>query len=168
MIRVIRVGLVVLALPVSGCNNKVHLFAKHASNGEAALFVARQPPMYEQMQPAQLRFQLPAAGRLVITFSTMGVVQPVPPAADMPPIVMQCRLDAKPCVATEDSAVQFKFQPEHPQGIWAYDTRAYTWVVANAAKGGHVVEMWGMAGFPNLVKLYTLTNWSLSVEAFDH
>ncbi len=86
----------------------------------------------------------------------------------MPPVVVRCRLDNKPCVNLDDAAVQFRFPAESPQGVWSYDTRAYTWVVSNAARGGHTVDIWGMFGFPTLAKLITLIHWSLVVQAFDN
>ena len=161
------IALVSFAMSVSACN-KVHLYAKHASSQEAAIFVARQSPLLEMMHPTQLRFELPADGRLVITFSSMGVVQVIDPNNNLvPPVAVQCRLDNKPCVTTDDATVQFRFPPERPQ-VWTYDTRAYTWVVANAAKGAHTVDIWAMLGFPEVAKLVTLNNWSLVVQAFDN
>jgi hypothetical protein len=160
-------GLVGLALLASGCN-KVHLYAKQMSSGQGAILEARQPAMFEKLYWTSLPFELPADGRLVITFSTMGTVQPMSGIADMPPVVLQCRIDNTPCVALDDASVQFRFPAESPQGVWSYDTRAYTWVVSNAAKGSHTVEMWGMFGFPTLAKLVTLTDWSLVVQAFDN
>ena len=167
--RCAGVGLVGLALLVSGCNNnKVHLYAKHMSSGQGAILEARQPAMYEKLYWTSTPVELPADGRLVITFSTMGTVQPVAGVTDMPPVVVQCRLDNNPCVTLDDAGVQFRFPAESPQGVWSYDTRAYTWVVGNVGRGSHTVDIWGMFGFPNLAKLITLTHWSLVVQAFDN
>ncbi len=127
-----------LALAVCGCSNKVRVFAKGSTGGDGAIFVARQVPMYEAMYRTELRFDLPEAARLIITFSAQGTVQPNDLTADlMPPLVVQCRLDGKPCAPGQnESTAQFKFPPERPQ-VWVYDTRAYTWVVPQAASGGH-------------------------------
>jgi hypothetical protein len=97
----------------------------------------------------ELRFDLPDDSRLIVTFSAQGTVQPNDASADlMPPLVVQCRLDGKPCAPGQnDSAAQFKFPPERPQ-VWVYDSRAYTWVVPQATKGGHSVQMWGMFQSP--------------------
>jgi hypothetical protein len=68
----------------------------------------------------------------------------------MPPLLLQCRLDGKPCAPGDnESQIQFKFPPLRSQMLCC-DTRAFTWVVPRVSKGQHTVVMWGQIRNPEL------------------
>jgi hypothetical protein len=103
---------------------------------DATFFVAQQFAQYARFPATELPFELREDSLLTVAFSAEGSVTPTDNTATlMPPLLLQCRLDGKPCAPGDnESQIQFKFSPVRPQ-VLCCDSRAFTWVVPRASKG---------------------------------
>lgn len=158
---------VAAAVGVAACSH-VQVFTRAAVKAQdGTFFTAQQFAQYEPFQATELRFELREDSLLTITFSAEGFVWPKDPTVPlMPPLLLQCRLDDKPCAPGDnESHIQFKFPPLRVQMLCC-DTRAFTWVVQRVSKGPHTVVMWGQIRNPELAETAQIGDWSLVIEAF--
>jgi hypothetical protein len=85
---------------------------------DATFFVAQQFAQYARFPATELPFELREDSLLTVAFSAEGSVTPTDNTATlMPPLLLQCRLDGKPCAPGDnESQIQFKFSPGTPAG----------------------------------------------------
>ena len=142
------------------------LRARGSENPGRDLLYRQQFAQNEPFQATELGFELREDSLLTITFSAEGFVWPKDAAAPlMPPLLLQCRLDGKPCAPGDnESQIQFKFPPLRSQMLCC-DTRAFTWVVPRVSKGQHTVVMWGQIRNPEVAEIGQIGDWSLVIQA---
>ena len=162
-----RALLVSAAFTVAACSHS-QIFTRAAVKAQdGTFFVAQQFAQYQPFQATELPFELREDSLLTITFSAEGSIQPKETTAPlMPPLLLQRRLDGRPCAPGDnESQIQFKFPPLRLQMLCC-DTRAFTWVVPRVSKGSHTVVIWGQIRNPELAEIAQIGDWSLVIQAF--
>ena len=165
--RARRALLVGAALTVTACSHS-QIFTRAAVKAQdGTFFTAQQFAQYQPFHATELPFELREDSLLTITLSAEGSVSPKDATAPlMPPLVLQCRLDGKPCAPGDnESQIQFKYPPVRAQ-VLCCDTRAFTWVVPRVSKGPHTVVIWGQIRNPELAVTTQVADWSLVIQAF--